>query len=94
MSSPWGVPRNFWAAASTCLSIPRTPSGSGAAPVPRAASKLVKYPSVVSTRCPMMSRTCQWPAPVGASHAPGSDARVSRAVASSRTARSRLSLES
>ncbi len=42
----------------------------------------------------MMSRTCQWPAPVGASHAPGSEARVSMALASSRTVRSRLSLES
>lgn len=91
--SPWGVPRNAWAPASTCWSIPRTPSASGAGRLPRAASKLVKYPSVVSTRCPMMSRTCQCPAPVGASHTPGSDASSNMVAASSRTTRSRLSLE-
>src|SRR5581483_7004202 len=91
--SPCGVPRKAWAPASTCLSIPRTPSGSGAGPVPRAASKLAKQPSVVSTRWPTMSRTCQCPAPVGASHTPGSAASATMAPASSRTARSTLPLD-
>ena len=40
----------------------------------------------------MMSRTCQWPDAVGASHASGADASASIWSDCSRTVRSRLSL--
>src|ERR671918_2551824 len=72
--------------------MPTRPSGSLVSARPRAASKLSKYASVVSTRWPTTSRTCQCPAPVGASHASGGVARANICSASRRTTRKRLSL--
>jgi hypothetical protein len=70
----------------------RNGAESGGLPPMRAASKPMKYVSVVSMRCPNTSRTCQSPAPVGAIQTSGSDASANMPAASRRTASSRLSL--
>src|SRR5581483_10264333 len=91
------------------LALRRTPEGLGAgvdvlvhAPHPERLGRRAVPPGGVeageialgvSTRWPMMSRTCQCPAPVGASQTPGSPASASMASASSRTARRRLSFD-
>ena len=79
---------------STRAAIPGRPYAAGISVPPRAASNATKYASVVSTMWPTTSRTCQWPAPVGASQASSLSTMAKNCSASLRTTRRIVSLPS
>ncbi len=93
-SSCWGTFRNDCACSFTRTAMPRTPYASHGSALPRAMSKEVKYDSVVSTRCPITSRTSHPSEPVEEVHTTSGSARASIPSASRRTTRSRLSFPS
>jgi hypothetical protein len=82
--SRWGASRKAVAFSLALAFIPGRPYATPPSACARAASKAAKYPSVVSTRWPTMSRIVQPVHAVGASHAPGGSASVNSLSAYSR----------